>query len=336
MDEGQRGRASGTLARDAGAGEVRLRRMLRARRFDETLIEHAPSISGVFHVCIGQEGTAAAVAAARGVDDQLTLTHRNHHHLAALGADLAVMFAEILGRDHGPQRGRAGTLHLADAALGVPYTSAMVGGGVPIALGLAFARARRGEPGIAIACFGDGAMGEGVLHECLNLAQLWQLPVLFLCEGNSPPGAGRANAFQAAASLGALAAAHGVEAQSVDARGPEDVERALGELVARVRAGGGPAFLEALSEPWPGNRTFLPTLTTGRLDLARAAGEASGEWERSDPILVEARAQLAAGVPFEALLALDGEVRREVAEALTVALASELAPPAAAFEDVWG
>ena len=106
--------------------------MLRGRRFDETLIAHAELVSGVFHVSIGMEGTAAALAAARTPADLIMLNHRNHGALAAIGSDLETMFREILGRDGGPQRGRAGSLHLADAANGVPYTSAMVAGGVRI------------------------------------------------------------------------------------------------------------------------------------------------------------------------------------------------------------
>ena len=314
----------------------RLERMLRARRFDEVLLEHSELITGVFHVCIGQEGTSAALAAVRRPADQIALTHRNHHHLAALGSDLAAMFAEVFGRDRGPQRGRAGTLHLADPGLGVPYTSAMVGGGVPIALGFAYAKSRRGEDGVAFACFGDGAMGEGVVHECFNLARLWDLPVVFICESNARPSGNQANAFQAAASLRALAGAHQIFTAIVDAREPDSVEEILALLTERTRSGAGPAFLEALSEPWPGNQSFIPRLVTGPLELAAAVEQPSEPWAVHDPVLNEARRLLRDGVELELLLAVDQAVRGEVAAAYELAAASKPAEPAAATAHVWG
>ncbi|MGH2872009.1 MAG: thiamine pyrophosphate-dependent enzyme, partial [Solirubrobacteraceae bacterium] len=186
--------------------------MLRARRFEEALLGRADLVRGVFHVGIGQEATAAAIALCREPADAVMLTHRNHHHLAALGSDPQAMFAEIFGRDGGPQRGRAGTLHLADPTCGVPYTSAMVGGGVPIGLGLALARQRRGEAGVSFCVFGDGAMDEGILHECLSLAHRWRLPAVFACERNATPAD--------AAAPAEIAAAHRVPAQAVDANRP--------------------------------------------------------------------------------------------------------------------
>src|SRR5665213_4322206 len=139
----------------------RLAAMLRARRFDETLIAHAELVTGVFHVSIGLESSAAALALTRTGADLVMLNHRNHGALAAIGSDLEVAFREILGRDGGPQRGRAGSLHLADAANGVPYTSAMVAGGVALGVGMALAKRRLAREGIVYAFFGDGAMGEG-------------------------------------------------------------------------------------------------------------------------------------------------------------------------------
>jgi 2-oxoisovalerate dehydrogenase E1 component len=310
-------------------------RMLRARRLEGALIAHAELITGVFHVGIGQEGTAAGLAATRGPSDLVTLTHRNHHHLAAIGSDLEVMFREILGRDGGPQRGRAGTLHLADPGRGVPYTSAMVAGGVPLAVGLAHGKARRREEGIVFSFFGDGALGEGAVHECFNIASLWRAPVLFVCENNARPEGGRANAFQAASSLAGLAEVNGVRSAAADARQPAEVEGALGALAAGVREGRGPAFLDARSEPWPGNQAFGVRPGADPLDLLAAARAPQSDWERGDPILNEARRLLRAGVGLGALLALDAAVREEVDRAFEAAAGAPGAPASVALANVW-
>jgi TPP-dependent pyruvate/acetoin dehydrogenase alpha subunit len=310
--------------------------MLRARRFDETLIAHAELITGVFHVSIGQEATAGALAAEREQGDLITLNHRNHGALAALGCDLAIMYGEILGRDGGPQRGRAGTLHLADATRGVPYTSAMVAGGPALAVGMALARKRLAQPGIVFAFLGDGALGEGAMHESLNLAALWQLPVLFVCESNSASAPGRANAMQAAPTLHSLAAVHQIPARAVDAGEAEAIAAAMREDVTAVREGGGPRFIEARTPPWPGNASFLPKLVSGPLDLRDAAApQAAPGWPELDPLLREARALLASGVELTRLLELDDAVAATAAESFATAAAAPPAPAAAAFEGVW-
>jgi TPP-dependent pyruvate/acetoin dehydrogenase alpha subunit len=317
---------------------TRLAAMLRARRFDETLIVNAELVTGVFHVSIGHEGVAAALAGARTASDLIMLNHRNHGALAAIGTDLEVCYREILGRDGGPQRGRAGSLHLADAANGVPYTSAMVAGGVVLAVGMALAKQRLGREGIVFAFFGDGAMGEGAVYESLNLAALWQLPLLFVCESNAPADRGgeRANALQAARTLVALAGVHQIPASAVDGGDPEAVARTIDDAAAAVRGGGGPRFIEARLAPWPGNATFLPRLVTGELDLraAEQPGDAGG-WSGADPVLAEARALLRDGVALADLLELDRAVRAAVETAFANAAAAPYAPDPVATAGVW-
>jgi pyruvate dehydrogenase E1 component alpha subunit len=313
----------------------RLELMLRARRFDEALIDQSALVRGVFHVGMGQEGTAAAIALERRPEDVLMLNHRSHHHLAAGGADLALMFAEIFGRDRGPNRGRNGTLHLADAACGVHYTSAMVGGTVPLGLGMVLARVRRGERGLAFCCFGDGAMGEGIMHECLNIAGLWELPVVFVCESNASPLPTRANSVQAAAALSDLPTAHQVPARQVDATDPAAIHAAVRSVAAEVREGQGPRFIVAQTVPWPGNRSFMPTLAGGPLDLSRAQASPVG-WEEHDPILGQARDLLSQGATLPELITRDADIREAVAGSLAAAMGAPLAPPEAAFENVWG
>ena len=289
---------------------TRLAAMLRARRFDETLIANAELVSGVFHVSIGHEGVAAALAGARRPADLIMLNHRNHGALAAIGTDLELCYREILGRDGGPQRGRAGSLHLADAANGVPYTSAMVAGGVALGVGMALAKQRLGREGIVFAFFGDGAMGEGAMYESLNLAALWRLPVLFVCESNAPA--------------------------AVDGGDPEAMATTMDDAVAAVRGGGGPRFIEARLHPWPGNATFLPRLVTGELDLrdAERPGEGGG-WSAADPVLAEARALLRDGIALADLLELDRSVRASVQRAFASAAAAPCAPESVATSGVW-
>ncbi|MGQ0804377.1 MAG: thiamine pyrophosphate-dependent dehydrogenase E1 component subunit alpha [Actinomycetota bacterium] len=311
--------------------------LLRARRFDELLVASAREIRGHYHVSIGLESTAAALAVHRRAGDMVTTTYRNHAHLAALGSDLAVMFAEVLGRDLGPQRGRAGSTHLADPELGILHTSAMVSGGVSQALGLAYAGARREADSVCFCFFGDGAFGEGPVHESLNLARLWELPVVFVCENNAAPEHGRANAYQSAASLLAIAEVHGVAGEAVDARQPAATAEALGRLTYFVRAGGGPRFLEARAAQWEGSTTFFPHDATGRTDVHDAVRPCGDSWrDHDDPVLNECRRLLGAGVAVETLVSLDERVSAAVEEALAAGRQAPVAPPEAALRDVIG
>jgi pyruvate dehydrogenase E1 component alpha subunit len=201
---------------------------------------------------------------------------------------------------------------------------------------MALAITRRRRPGIVFALFGDGAMGEGAMHEALNLAALWRLPVLFVCESNAAGLAGRANAFAAARELRDLAAVHQIPAMALDGGDVEALALAFGEAAAAVRAHEGPRFLEARTPPWPGNASFLPTLATGELDLREAAAAASVEgWAALDPVAREARALLGAGTALERLLELDRAEAAACAAAFERAEAAPLAPAAAALEGVW-
>jgi TPP-dependent pyruvate/acetoin dehydrogenase alpha subunit len=303
--------------------------LVRARRFDETLVERAGLVTGVFHVSIGMESTAAALACVRSAADVIMLSHRNHGHLAAIGSDPEQLYRELLGRDGGPQRGRAGSLHLADPANGVPYTSAMLGGGVALSAGVALAERRCGGSGIVFAFFGDGAMGEGIVYETLNLAAAWSLPIVFVCENNAP--AGREG------TAARLANGHDVPAVVVDARRPRATLEALSHSAAAARAGEGPQFLEAGSEPWPGNSTFLPH-SAGELEFDRLERpEPSGErFAAGDPVRDEAVALLGEGVSLEAIRELDAAIRERIRIAFEAAAGAPVAPASVATEDVWG
>jgi len=164
-----------------------LRRMLLIRRFEEKVAQLAQQrkFPGHFHLYIGQEATGVAALLHLGPDDYIFTTHRNHGHVLARGGDPGRSLAEILGREGGYNRGKGGTLHLAVKELGIPLTSAIVGDIVPIATGAAYALKQLGGDGVSMAFFGDGALEEGAFYESINLAALWRLPVIYICENNS-------------------------------------------------------------------------------------------------------------------------------------------------------
>ena len=171
-----------------------LRTMLRMRRFEEAVFRLSTErhFAGHFHIYIGQEATGAAIIAALDARDRLATTHRNHGHVIARGADPAAALAEILGRAGGLNGGRSGTLHLSDPSLGFISTSAVVGGCISLAVGAGYACKQNGDGSVAAAFFGDGALEEGVSYEAMNIASLFKLPVLFVCENNSADAWGSA------------------------------------------------------------------------------------------------------------------------------------------------
>lgn len=200
-------------------------------------------VPGFIHLSIGQEAVAAGVTSALLAQDTLATTHRGHGHVLARGLDLEGFFKEIMGKDGGVCRGRGGSMHVADMKLGIIGANGIVGAGIPIALGSALALKSQGNSGVAVSLFGDGAMAEGVLHESLNIASLWKLPVLFVCENNgwsefSP------TSRQFAAPLVKLAAAFGVPHTLVDGNDVLAVADAAKRLVTEQRAGGGARVLE--------------------------------------------------------------------------------------------
>jgi pyruvate dehydrogenase E1 component alpha subunit len=202
-------------------------------------------VPGFIHLSIGQEAVPVGVMSALTADDTIASTHRGHGHAIAKGLPLDGFFAELLARDEGLCRGRGGSMHVADLSIGMLGANGIVGAGLSIALGSALAHKRLGRPAIAVTFFGDGALAEGLLHECLNMAALWRLPLLFVCENNGwseflP------SAKQIAFRLGDLAGAYGIPYVSVDGNEVAAVAAAARDIVAHVRAGG-PAVLECMT-----------------------------------------------------------------------------------------
>ncbi|MCF0095187.1 thiamine pyrophosphate-dependent dehydrogenase E1 component subunit alpha [Micromonospora sp. MH99] len=240
------------------ADPVRLYRTVRLiRRFEQRAVElvHGGQIVGGIHPYLGQEGIAAGVCAALGTDDVLAGTHRGHGHVLARGADPARMFAELCGRLTGLNAGRGGSMHAADLSIGVLGANAIVGASGAIITGAVWARRRQGHDTVGVSFFGDGAVNEGMLLEAFNLAALWRVPVLFVCENNgyatTMPVAGAV-----AGSIAGRAAAFGIRAVEVDGQDPEAVRDAAAAAVDRMRAGGGPELIEARTYRFDAHHTF--------------------------------------------------------------------------------
>jgi len=316
-----------------------LRKMLLIRRAEEHCIrfhdEHQGLIRGHFHVYIGQEATGVAVCEALNRDDYVFTTHRNHGHVIAKGGDPKKVLAEIIGRATGYCQGRAGTFHVAAPEVGVIHTSAIVGGCLALAGGTAYAAQVKESKAITVVFFGDGAMEEGVFYETLNIAKLWQLPIIFWMENNyrrTGRGAGHA-----ATELTNVPKALNVETTIIDGIDVGTVHKTAVEIVRRVRAGEGPLFVEARTHLWPGNAFAMPKLVGGATDIAWAwnvvaAPEKVREWHKEqDPILNYVRELESAGISRAEIEKLDAHVRQEADEAARFALESPLPEAKAAL-----
>lgn len=232
---------------DADEALELLRRMVTIRRFEEKAAKLRASglIPGFLHPYIGQEAVAVGVCAALGEDDVLTSTHRGHGHILARGADPARMFAELFARTTGYNGGKGGSLHMIDADLGFLGANGIVGGGIPLAAGAALQLLRAGRSAVGVTFFGDGASNEGAFHETLNLAALWKLPVLFVCENNLYGEFTRQDRHQVITDVADRASSYGMAGVVVDGNDVLAVRDAAADAVARARAGEGPTLLEA-------------------------------------------------------------------------------------------
>jgi TPP-dependent pyruvate/acetoin dehydrogenase alpha subunit len=316
------------------------RRMFVIRHFEESLVPlHDKGVfGGHYHLYIGQEATGVPALSCLRADDYLFTTHRNHGHLLARGADPKRLCAEILGRVDGYNKGKGGSFHTVVPALGFLHTSAVVAGIIPLATGTAYASKALQNGRITVCLFGDGALEEGAAPEALNLASLWKLPVLFLCENNGKYGAGRAtsavqSSTMAAFPLTELPKAYKVPAQQIDGLDSGTVHATISEAVEKIRRGEGPQFIEAQTVRWPGSETnwpvvVQPTDTSLAWDVS-AVPEKVREWYRScDPLLIFIRELVDANqATKEEIAAIEKKVQAEIAEAVNFAVASPYPNP---------
>ncbi|MGW1617682.1 alpha-ketoacid dehydrogenase subunit alpha/beta [Streptomyces sp. NPDC002172] len=285
------------------------RRMRRIRRFEERASElyKATEIPGFLHLSIGQEASAVGACWPLTERDGITSTHRGHGHVLAKGLDAAPMMAELMGKDAGTNRGRGGSMHIADPGLGIYGANGIVGAGLPIAGGVATAAKLRGRGDVVVAFFGDGAVAQGMFHEAVNLAAVWDLPVVFLCENNHYSEFSPA-AEQHRAGLAARAAGYGIGYEHVDGNDVLAVQTLMSGVVARLRAGGGPVLVEAETYRWHGHYEGDP-------ERYRPAEEVAAAKER-DPLVIARRHLAAAGVATALVDAVDEEIGKEIEAAV--------------------
>lgn len=301
-------------ALDREEGLDLLRRMLLIRRFEEKSAElyTATKIRGFLHLYIGEEAVSVGVMQALAPNDAVVATYREHGQALARGVSPGRVMAEMYGKLEGCCRGRGGSMHIFDAATRFYGGNAIVGGGIPLAVGLALADKMQGVQRVSCCFFGDGAVAEGVFHESMNLASLWQLPVLFVCENNLYAMGTAICYAQAVPELASKGAGYAVKSAVVDGMDVLAVTEAAREAVAYVQGGNGPCFLECRTYRFRAHSMF-------DAELYRTKEEVE-EWKKRDPILLLARRLDEEGMLDDALLAqLDREVAGEVAAAVAFA-----------------
>jgi 2-oxoisovalerate dehydrogenase E1 component len=297
------------------------RRMLVIRGFEErvAVLYRDGEVPGFVHLSIGQEAAAVGACWPLGPGDVITSTHRGHGHCLAKGLGPLRMFAELMGKDEGSNRGRGGSMHIADPGIGIFGANGIVAAGLPIAVGAATAGQLRADGSVAVAFFGDGAVAQGAFHEALNLAAVWRLPVVFFCENNGYAEFSSAST-QHAAPLGRRASAYGVHYVAVDGNDVVATAAAMEAVVAAARTGNGPAVVEATTYRWHGHYEGDP-------QRYRSPDEVL-EWEARDPLLVHSRRLRAAGISDDEVKSLESSVADELDAA--VEAARRLAAPAPA------
>ncbi|MBI4216444.1 MAG: pyruvate dehydrogenase (acetyl-transferring) E1 component subunit alpha [Chloroflexi bacterium] len=307
-----------------------LRQMLLIRRFEEKSAEMYArgKIGGFLHLYIGQEATGVGVIAALRPEDHIVTTYREHGHALARGLEPGAIMAELFGKATGVSHGKGGSMHLFDASKNFWGGYAIVAGGMPIAVGLALAAQYRGEARIVLNIFGDGAVNEGEFHEALNLASVWKLPVLFLCENNLYAMGTAIARVSAVPEVYRRAAAYDIPAQRVDGQDVEAVYEAAQAAVEQVRSGRGPYLLEAVTYRFRGHSMADAVLYRTR--------EEEEQWKARDPIeLLRRRLEKDGQLTGPELAALQAEAEQVVAAAVAFAEASPPPPPEALYEDVY-
>lgn len=302
-----------------------LRRMLLIRRFEERSAElyMQGAIRGFLHLSIGQEAVAVGALAAAAAEDRVVAAYREHAHALARGVPPAALMAEMFGKATGCSRGRGGSMHLFDLAHGIYGGNAIVAGGLPLAVGLALADALQARPHVTICFFGDGAVAEGEFHESLNLAALWRLPVLFLCENNLYAMGTALARHQAMPIIHRKAAAYAMESGVVDGMDVLAVEAAVRLAVELVRGTRSPYLLEARTYRFRAHSMYDPELYRPREEVER--------WRARDPLTTFSARLRDWG------LADDDDVRRleaAVVDELAAAVAAAEAGPLEPVEDL--
>ena len=251
---------TGTISKETALDLYRKMRL--CRRFDETVIElvNKNEIYGVTHEYIGQEASAVGVCSALQTADYITSNHRGHGHIIAKGGDIRLMFSELMGKANGYNGGKGGSMHIADPGIGILGANGIVGAGTPIAVGAALALKHKNQNQVVVSFFGDGAINQGVVHEAMNMAAIWNLPVIFVCENNQYAVSTHISYSSKLENLSERAASYGFPVSSVNGMDVLEVFRASTDIIGRTRSGGGPYFLECKTYRFQGHFTAEPML----------------------------------------------------------------------------
>ena len=307
-----------------------LRDMLRIRRMEERSAQlyGEAKIRGFLHLYIGEEAVAAGAMGALRPEDNIVATYREHGHALARGIPMDVLMAEMYGKRQGCSGGRGGSMHVFDAATHFYGGNAIVGGGLPLAVGLALADTLQGRPRVTACFFGDGAVAEGEFHESLNLAALWTLPVLFLCENNLYAMGTRLERAQSETDIAAKARSYRMPSDAVDGMDVLAVDAATRRAAGMVRSGGGPAFLEFRTYRFRAHSMFDAELYRDKAEV--------DAWKRRDPITAFVATLRREGLLQDPVLsALKTSVDDEVEIAVRFAEAGDWEPESDLTKDVY-
>ena len=311
-----------------------LRRMLLIRHFEEaviSLVERA-EIVGAAHSYIGEEAVAVGACLALRDDDWMTGNHRSHGHPIAKGGDVNRAMAELLGKSTGFCKGKGGSMHLADFSIGILGESGILGSSIPTAVGAALGSKLQGNDRVAVPFFGDGASNEGAFHESVNLAAIWKLPVVFLCENNQYAVTSSFKDMVASDNISDRSAAYNIPGVLVDGQDVIAMYEAVSEAVARARAGQGPSLIEGRTY-----RYYDHSLGLGRIvrDSYRDEEEVE-QWKERDPILIHKQRLLEQGIATqEEIDQMESAVKQQIEDAVTFARESPYPDPSELFEDMF-
>jgi pyruvate dehydrogenase E1 component alpha subunit len=324
------GQQEGSVTLNKRQDQEIYRRMLRIRKFEEegTRLYAAGRIPGAYHASIGEEATIVGGCMALRDDDAMTGTHRSHGHPIGKGADLKALMAELMGKEAGVCKGRGGSMHLADNSVGIIGESAIVGGGIPLATGCGLSAKVRRTDQVSLCFFGDGAVNQGTFHESLNMASLWKLPVIYLCENNGYAITTSVALSHAQISIAKRADAYGMPGVAIDGQDVRAVYEATSEAVARARRGDGPTLIEAKTYRFDEHQVGLFI----EKNAYRPAEEVERYKTDRDPLVLYRLVLSAEGFSDAELKSIEDQVATAVSEAIQFAEQSPLPDPSALFD----
>ncbi|WP_352818930.1 thiamine pyrophosphate-dependent dehydrogenase E1 component subunit alpha [Mesorhizobium sp. M0435] len=299
--------------------------MLCVRRFEEEGMRQfkGDKIPGFFHASVGQEAAIVGACMALRDDDAMTGTHRSHGHPIGKGAHLGALMAELMGKEGGICKGRGGSMHFADNSVGSISESGIVGGGIPLATGCAFSATVRGVDQVTLCFFGDGAVNQGTFHESLNMASLWKLPVIYLCENNGYAITTSVAQSHGQPDIALRAPGYGMPGITVDGQDVDAVYDASAQAVTRARAGEGPTLIVANTYRFDEHNFGLAIPG----EPYRSLEEVEAHKRDRDPILLYRTVLIEEGIDEKSLRVIEDEVAEAVKQAVQFALASPLPRP---------